>query len=316
MRLVVIGFGKIAKKHLEVFKVQGCKIVASCNRSEAGNAKAIAAGIEKTYTNYHQMIKECQPDGIILSVSFWNNFEITKELIPYEVPILLEKPSGVSLKEHLEIIDLQKKYKTPILLGLNRRHYSVLNKAVEDAGGRDNITSILVEWSEQPRYLLEKKNYTPKQVSQMIFSYSIHGLDIITYLVGELESYQIYTKSYGKPFKRMMNLSGQTANGCVVNFYSSWTNHIPWRVVFTTKNKRYVFAPLEKCIKTEVVDGKRISSEVLSEEVDIQFKAGMYSQAEIFIEVIKTREIPMKYSLESVTSSMELAENLTKSFEV
>ena len=40
------------------------------------------------------------------------------------------------------------------MVGLNRRYYSVLTSAVEDAGGPEAITAVFVDWSEEPEYLL------------------------------------------------------------------------------------------------------------------------------------------------------------------
>lgn len=314
MKIVIIGFGKIGKKHYEVFDALGCEVVGVSNRSKLSNENAKKLGVKKTYEDYHKMIKECKPDGILVCVPFWNNYQVVIELIPYKIPILLEKPSGISLKEHFSLIDLMQKFNTPILLGVNRRHYSVLNKALRDSGGRKNITSIQIEWSEDPIYLLQKKGYTNEQVSDMIFGNSVHGLDIITHLVGDLDKLNVSVKNYGKPFQRIMCFSGQTLNGCIVNFYSSWTNHIPWRVTFTTLSKRYVFAPLEKCLKTEVIKGVKTTTEIVPDIFDVQFKAGMYSQAKMFMNIMKTREIPKDYSLSSITPTMELANELTNAF--
>ena len=93
-KLVIIGYGKIGKAHKNVFNNLGAKIVASCNRSEAGNAKASEDGIKNTYTSYHKMIELEKPDGIICSTSIFNNYAVAKEVIPYGIPILLEKPPG------------------------------------------------------------------------------------------------------------------------------------------------------------------------------------------------------------------------------
>ncbi|MBT6434016.1 MAG: hypothetical protein HOK28_13030, partial [Deltaproteobacteria bacterium] len=44
MRIGIVGYGNIARKHIEVFRALGCEIAASCNRSEAGRERAQQEG--------------------------------------------------------------------------------------------------------------------------------------------------------------------------------------------------------------------------------------------------------------------------------
>src|SRR5690606_13233774 len=98
MKLVLIGYGNIARRHIEVFRSLGVEISASCNRSASGNDLARSeGGIPKTYTDFHEMIKTERPDRIIVCVSFWEMYRVLKEIIPYKIPVLVEKPTATSL---------------------------------------------------------------------------------------------------------------------------------------------------------------------------------------------------------------------------
>jgi predicted dehydrogenase len=310
MRLVLIGYGKIAQKHMEVFKELGCEFVATCNRSEEGNLQAKISGIPKTYTDYHEMISIEKPDGIINCASFWALYQTTKEIIQYKIPVLVEKPTGTLLAEHLELVQLQFQHETPIQVGFNRRHYSVLKKALEIAGGKDKVTSVSIEWSEDPVHLLKNRRFTNEQVAKIIFGNTIHGLDLLSFLAGEIDNTLIHCETIDDSFGRIMQASGKSRNGVIFNFTSHWTCPVPWRVVFTSAGKRFAMAPLEQCILQQ---GKEVVI-IEPEEFDVKFKAGFYLQAQQFINLIHGKA-NFSCSLDSATQSMRLAEYLTNAFE-
>lgn len=305
MKAVIIGFGKIAAKHLEVLKALDIDVVASANRGIYGNSLARKHGILKTYTDYLKMVEFEKPDYIINCVSFDHIYETTKNLIPYKIPMLIEKPAGTTVEELNDLIGLQKTYDTRIQVALNRRHYSIFNNAINDAGGIYNITSIHVEWSETPLRLLNEKGYTPKQVGQMLYGNSIHGIDMLTYFSQGLEDYKTHTISKTGKFRWLMNLNGRSNTGMLVSFQSSWDNPVPWRMVMTSQGKRYNFAPLETCNVIE--DGVKRQREIEADWYDTNFKAGFYNQMRYFIE-----DKGEEHSLIAAKQSMKVAEEFYK----
>ena len=135
-RIALVGYGRIAPKHLEALRAIGADVVASCNRSAEGRQKAATEGkIPQTFDRLDTMLKEARPDAVICAASFFEVFGVASLLIPTGVPLLLEKPPGTSLAEFDALRELAKQHHTPVMVGVNRRHYSVVNKAVADAGG-------------------------------------------------------------------------------------------------------------------------------------------------------------------------------------
>lgn len=307
-KVAVIGYGNIAKKHIDVFRNLGVEVVASSNRSLEKNTLAREeAGIPKTYVDFHQMILSERLDGLIVCVSFWEMYNVLKEVIPYGIPILAEKPTSTSYREHLSLVELARKHNTLVMVGLNRRHYSVLSKAINLAGGKSEITSVMVEWSENPRHLIAKRGLNAEQIGKYIFGNSIHGIDLMLWLAGELEDSSLFTANFGDPFQWIMNFSGKSKTQVLCNFNSSWKNHVPWRVVFTSLDKRFVMAPLEKCFFTSGSNTEY--SEILPNKEDIDFKAGFCAQARVFI----SQEIE-EFEINSITSAMLIADTITNRF--
>lgn len=310
MNTVIIGFGNIAIKHLEVAILLGIEVIASSNRSSAGNDLAKEYGIAKTYTNYIEMIETEKPDSIIVCVSFEHLFSVCKSLIPFKIPILLEKPAGTSLNELYQLIELAKTFDTKVQVAMNRRHYSNIKKAIEHAGGWSQITAVDVEWSETPIKLLEQKGYSEEQVAKIIFGNSIHGIDMATFFGGEIESPSIITNSFGEPFRWYMQFSGKSQDGKLVSFCSSWDHPVPWKLVLSAKGKRYVFAPLETC-KVYYTHQKEVE-EIKIDDVEKVYKAGFVSQMNAFKNLIESPQFENIHSLESCIPAMEIAEKFYK----
>ncbi len=306
MKIALIGYGNIAKKHLEVFRFLGCDFVASSNRSEAGNAKALAeGGIPKTYTDFVKMAETESPDAILVCASFENIFSISSMLIPLGIPLLIEKPAGTSVDELNELIELKDKHQTPVQVALNRRHYSIFHSAIADMGGIQELTAMSIEWSENPVKVMQAKGYSAEQTAKLVYGNSIHGIDTLLHFAGNTAEDFILTKNIDGNFRCHMQMSGLSQSGKLIHFQSSWDNPVPWRIVMSSKNKRYVFAPLESCLKTEA-DGTQTT--IQPETFDQQFKAGFYLQAKHFIDIVSANKIHHAHDLDSCIPGMVLAE--------
>lgn len=309
MRIGIVGYGNIARKHIEVFRALGCEIAASCNRSEAGRERAQQEGqILAVYSDIDKMLQEANLDGILCCASFTQLYETACKIIPTQTPVLIEKPPGLSMAELTKLESLAKEHNTPVMVGMNRRHYSVVERAIEDMGGLDAVTSVSVQWSEDYKRFLER-GYSLEEASKLIFANSLHGLDLLTYFAGDFETPQVLVQKFSEPLGVTMSLSGVSDRGVVGNFVSTWNSPGRWRLDVCTNDRRYIFAPLESCRVQEVgVKGERI---IEPAEHDGLYKAGFLKQAELFCDLVRTRKPNSMVDLTSTRPPMSLAEKLT-----
>jgi predicted dehydrogenase len=309
MHLAMVGYGKIAAKHLEVLRALGARVDACCNRSAEGRRRAESeGGFSRTYATIDEMVDRERPDGIVCCASLDGIYDAARLILPHRIPTLLEKPPGTSWDEYSTMREVQRRFQTPVVVGLNRRHYSVLQRALADAGGPGAITAVFVEWSEDPRHLMNR-GITPDLVARMVFGNSLHGLDLMTFLAGDVPNPEVVVRDLGAPFRWMMGLIGVSSRGALVSFSSTWDSPGRWRVSFCVPGRRYVFTPLEAC---EVLEsGNNRSRPIEPDEIDIRFKAGFHSQATAFLEMIRTGKAPVEFDLDSVEPAMKLADKLT-----
>lgn len=308
-RISLVGYGRIALKHLEVFQALGCPIASVCDASaDRRRAAASESGLARSYASVAEMIEAERPDGIVACVSFDQNFSVARAAVSRGVPVLLEKPPGLSAAECRGLLDLSSRRGAPILPAFNRRHYSVLRKALEDAGGAANVTETSVVWTEEPERLL--KRYSRLQVSRMVFANTIHGLDMMTHLSGPIPQPALTARSLGEPFRWQALLHGVSDRGVLASFASSWDSPGGWRFVFCTRGRRYTFAPLETCSVEE--RGQGATRRIEPDDCDRRFKPGFFEQARMFLEVASTRRVPAGFGLETAIPAMELAERITE----
>jgi predicted dehydrogenase len=310
-RIALVGYGRIAPRHLEVFRALDCQVVASCNRSERGREKAHSeGGIANTYASIEAMLDRERPDGVVCCASAEHMAEAAKQILSFGLPTLLEKPPGISLAELAEIKSRAIAQRAPVMVGLNRRYYSVLTRAIEDAGGPEAITAVFVDWSEEPEYLLRDRGFAPQQVAQRVYGNSLHGLDLLTFLAGYLPAPHVVGLSFGEPFRWIMSLQGVSSRGVLGTFQSTWDSPGRWRLVFCARKRRYQFAPLESCVVSELE--KKETRTIEPDVWDKRFKPGFYRQARTFLEAIDSGQVPALHGLDSAAMAMSLAEQLTQ----
>jgi predicted dehydrogenase len=314
IRLAVVGFGDIAQKHLAAFRALGAKIVASANRSPEGRRKAQQeGGIEHAYSDAQTMVERERPDGILVTTSVLSQFEVICKLIPYDIPLLVEKPPAISLSDWNGLRNQIEAQRLPFMIGLNRRYYSVYQRVLERIGGVNAVTSVTVEWSEDLDKMLAA-GHPSETLPLLNFSNSVHGLDLLVFLAGipcNPEAWGRNLDASGQRLRWQMAFHSSTNRGARASFESSWDVPGRWRVVVDAPDVRMVSAPLE----TAMLYARGKAPENIEPSLeDQQFKPGFYAQAAAFLELVHNHSYcdrPMA-SLEEISADMELAERLTR----
>lgn len=313
LRLAVVGLGDIAQKHTAAFRALGANIVAAVNRSPEGRRRAQQdAGIPHTFADVATMVERDRPSGILVSTSVLSQFEVIRQLIPYGIPLLIEKPPALSLADWTVLRDEIQAQRLPVMVALNRRYYSVYARALERMGGVEAVTSVSIEWSEDPEKLLAAGN-PPEVLPLLNFANSIHGLDLLVFFAGIPRNPEIWGRNLGDSARELrwqMAVHGSTERGVYATFASNWDVPGRWRVVVDATDVRMVSAPLE----TAILFARGRAPETIQPSIeDGQFKEGFHGQAAAFLKLIRDHNYgawPMA-SLEEVSADMRLAEILT-----
>lgn len=310
-RIGIVGYGGIGRAHRAVFEALGCEVVASCNRSAEGRARAKAEGILRCYDDGSTMMRQEQLDAVVCATPIFENYKTVLELIPFRLPILMEKPPGTSVEELEALIDAATTHGTLVMLGTNRVWYSVLRNAITDMGGLGEVESVDVQWSENPARLAQR-GFSDEQIASRNFSNSIHGLSLLQYLAGTVHDVNVVSTKGNAPFQWQMALHGVSERNVIARFISSWTSQLPWRLVMTGGGRQYSFAPLEECQCADLAS--RTTRTLQGEAFDQQYKPGFYLQAKAFLDAVASGSVPQEATLSNAralfTYAREITENL------
>ena len=304
MKTILIGFGDISSKHIQVLNELNCEIVGIFSRDYAyAKLEGKKLGITKIFQTIEEaMTLDC--DFFVIMTSAEHNCNVLKQFIPLKKPILIEKPVGFSSKELDDVIKLNKNFSTPVMVGANRRFYSIFHLALDYLTSKNlKINSIYVEAPERLSDI-SKEKFSSNTKKHWMFVNSIHCIDIIRFFSGDIET----ISSFSNPSELAFNAIGVSKKNIKFMYNSNWLSPGTWSVTIYADNTRIVFNPLENC----KIFTKDSVKEIIPSEKDIKFKPGFYFQLKHFLEnvVMKNQFIWPCSDLDDHKKSLELIEKI------
>ena len=305
IRLGILGAGRIAQANLDIISsIKTVKVIKIYSRT-----KKKAKLLKKKYSinEVSETLEEfiCKDlDGILILVSAEEIFKMTMMLLPYKIPLFIEKPLSLNFSDYKKLVKVNKKYQTLNMIGLNRRFYSVFHRSLELIKKRkDKILAVNIEGHE--RSWLLKKKVNKKILQRWIFANSIHTIDLLNFFCGDL----IYSHTLSHKNKNNIPqyVTGifKFKSGIVANYTSYWNSPGSWKVSIFTKEFNINFSPLEKA---EIIDKKFKKVNLLPSNYDVKYKPGFYKQLLAFIDLIKYKKII--WPALSIETSYETYKNL------
>ena len=261
IRYCCIGAGGIArKKHVSGYhKQKDVEIVAVCDEYESA-ARALAKdfGIEKVYTDYKQMLKECRPDLVSVCTPNCTHAEITIAALREGASVHVEKPVAMNAKEAQEIVKVSEETGKQVMVGLNKRFLgqTFMIQELLRGGFFGHIYKASCGWERSSGIPGVGRWFTNKALSGggCLIDLGVHYLDLTMSLLGwpqiasasnyifnnhgGLESERI-RRGYKSDRNGVYNVEDYSSgvislkNGCVVEYTFSWASNIP-------KETRYV----------------------------------------------------------------------------
>ncbi|MPZ22615.1 MAG: hypothetical protein GEU28_03540 [Dehalococcoidia bacterium] len=101
--IVGLGFGKA---HIRAFQVNGCEVVAVCQRDgEKARAMAERYGIAQSYDSWEEMIEKTRPEIVSITTPPHNHRAIAERAFEAGAHVLCEKPLTVSADDALAMAE-------------------------------------------------------------------------------------------------------------------------------------------------------------------------------------------------------------------
>lgn len=287
IKIGIIGSGYISDYHINVIKNTKNIEICGIYSKTLNNAKIKAKkyGINYFTNNLSEFTNKFEYDGILILVSADQIYKLTSKLIRHKIPLFIEKPAGLNLIELNKLNLLYKKFKTPNMIGLNRRYYSSFCKVHSLLKGKNKLRSFLVEGHEN-YWKIKKIVRSKKTLANWHIANNIHIIDLINFFVeSKLKSVKHFNNKNG--LYNNINSILKFDNGINGTYLSNWNSPERYSIKLFTDENTYVFKPLEKCI---VVNKKFQKKEIKLSKFDLKYKPGFYFQFQNFVNLIKTNK--------------------------
>ncbi len=285
MRLAIIGLGNIAHKHAEVIQaLSGAEIVAGVKRdAKTGREFCSQYAIPNYFQSTDDLLAWGNFDAAVVSCGHHFTVEISRAVLSSGRPCLIEKPVGFSVAETRAVLDAAEKSGTWGMVAVNRRFYSIIQKAREllaEAGGLRAIRVEHTEWMHQagtwglPDDLLDRYFYIN----------GIHLLDTMCHLAG----IPVATDAVVRTFAERRNAYDalfRFSSGAVGHYSGQWYAPGRWALDLFAEDLRITFPRMEEAVIQRT--GKDPEPLPL-DEWDRKFKPGFFRQMQAFVQNAET----------------------------
>lgn len=270
-RLGVIGTGGIAGVHMDNLKsIPGVKIAALCDVHPEHLAARLELFGGRGYSDFREMISREALDGVLLCTPPAVRMEPIKACIEKGIPVFVEKPPSVTLKEGEEIRDLLQKHQHPHFVGFVFRGTQFLQPVFDVLKDRE-IYGIQSYYFADMMFPEARARCSPiyydKALSGgMIGDQALHIVDLIRWLTGTdakrvsaFGNNFLCPKGPGITTEETVVFQLQLNNGVVVNHLHTWA--FPrWEIVMNVFGQGFFFRiNLGESKVTGQVDGSEVS---------------------------------------------------------
>lgn len=211
--LTVIGAGAMGQNHIRFIQEEiGSELVAIADAYEGAQKIAEKAGVP-FYQDSTKMMEDVKPDGIIVVTPNHLHLPIAREAIKRGIPVLVEKPISDDLEDAKKFAKESKAATVPVLVGQHRRYNPFVNAAKQVIDGGELAKLTVASF----HYMIYKEDnyfdveWRRKKGAGPILVNLVHDVDLLRYLIGEVDAVQALSSSSARGF--------ETEDSAVVNVH-------------------------------------------------------------------------------------------------
>ena len=193
MNIALIGCGRISKKHIEAIEKNNLNLVALCDIDESKNKFNIPF-----YTNYKKMLENENIDIVSILTPSGYHYKNALDILKYKKHLIIEKPMTLRYFEAENLVK-EAEHLGVKLFTVKQNRFNLPIKKLKETINKGLLGDIFlattrVRWARNQKYYnLDSWRGTWKLDGGVISNQAIHHLDMLLYLVGDIES--VYAKS-------------------------------------------------------------------------------------------------------------------------
>lgn len=307
IRVAIIGAGYMASEHLKVFDAHpNSQVVGIYSRTQKNAYHLVQDyGDVEVFDSVKELYDTTEADVVIVTVPELSVQKVFSQVSKYSWSIFLEKPAGYNLNDASEILCMAGG-RSDVYVGLNRRYLAATLQAKNELDNMADQRFIVVQ--DQQNVADALKSGQPKLVAEnFMFANSIHLIDYIRFFCrGDLLSVT-KIKAWDPTNPGVVVVGLEYSSGDYALYEGIWSGPGPWGVAISTPTRRFEMKPLET-LKTQSC-GSRLLDEMKLSAMDLDYKPGLYAQANDLINAVSgnASKIP---TLSEAFETMKLIDNI------
>ena len=295
VRLGFVGAGVYAQHHLQAFSsLPGVKLTALLTTGGPRAQEAVRRyGIAHSYVDREAFLQHEGLDAFVVVVPAHLIRAVSQDVLSAGKPVLLEKPAGFSAQETADLATQAQRHQTWGMVCMNRRFYSVVEHGLAALAAEGPIRGAILEIPEDITRDRLSGRLTETEYEHFMFRNSVHGIDLLRYIMGDV----VAVHSVSRPNSAFQNAAASYAacleheGGLFSTVLALWDTTRTWRLRIIAERGWVELAPFERgwFVSTSRPD---IRIPLSPDEVDIEFRPGVYAQDAHFVRAVRNRETP------------------------
>lgn len=201
LNFAIIGCGRVAPRHaqslIDLHASHNANLVAVCDIIES-RAQHFAKTYGATpYTDYHALLERSDIDVVSVCVPSGLHSQIGQDVARAGKHVLVEKPIALTLDDADRLIATCKEHNVTLGVVLQNRFNPPMRdlRALVDSGalGRLLLGAVTVRWYRPQSYYEDGWHGTWAMDGGALMNQSIHHIDALQWLMGEVQSVFAYT---------------------------------------------------------------------------------------------------------------------------
>jgi len=194
-RIALVGTGNIARDHLEAYRgfPEKVKLAAVCDvREDALQKFAREANVESTYLDFERMLREAPIDAVDLCTVHDQHAPLAIAAARAGKHVLVEKPMGCSLDECRQMLAAAEKSGVTLMVAQHQRYtpsYRGVRKLIQ-RGDLGVLHAVRFDAMQDMPGTVPSSHWIydgKKAGGGIVISVSVHRLDLMRYLIGEVK---------------------------------------------------------------------------------------------------------------------------------
>ncbi|WP_044896038.1 Gfo/Idh/MocA family protein [Bacillus alveayuensis] len=292
--ILLVGTGNMACEYAKVLQSMNLNFTMvgrSKQRAEIVSSQLKIPVYSGGIKNYLELLPNRHRYAIV-AVNIEELATVTELLLDSGINyILVEKPGALYLKELENLIEKTNKLDAKVFIAYNRRFYSSVLKAKEIIDRDGGIKSIVFEFTEWS-HVISNLNKSKEALEQWFYGNSTHVIDLAFYLSGKPKELICFKKGSlsWHPSGSTFVGSGITENNVLFSYHANWEAPGRWGIEIMTNLHRLYLRPLEE-LSIQNIGSLEIKKVDLLDNLDKEFKPGLYRQVHAFLNFEKSSEL-------------------------